>query len=109
MGARSFAGYGATFLAADAISAGRLGRRSVDLDRTAMDRADLRTFATSGLPFSADQGARTAVQFSTRFDSDRHGALSVLAVPWPPSVQVAVLALPLSPLESFDPDSASSL
>jgi len=79
MGARSFAGYGATFLAADAISADRLGRRSVDLDRTAMDRADLRTFASSGLPFSADQGARTAVQFSTRFDSDRHGALSVLA------------------------------
>lgn len=79
MGARSFAGHGATFLAADAISAGRLGRRSVDVDRTAMDRADLRTFASSGLPFSADQGARTAVQFSTRFDSDRHGALSVLA------------------------------
>ena len=79
MGARSFAGYGATFLAADAISADRLGRRAVDVDRTAMDQADLRIFASSGLPFSADQGARTAVQFSTRFDSDRHGALSVLA------------------------------
>jgi hypothetical protein len=79
MGARSFRGYGATFLAADAISAGRLGRHSVEVDRTIVDAADLRTFATSGLPFSADQGARTAVQFSTRFDSDRYGALSVLA------------------------------
>lgn len=79
MGARSFAGHGATFLAADAISAERLGNRLVDIDRPVAETADLRTFAASGLPFSADQGARTAVQFSTRVGSDRYGALSVLA------------------------------
>jgi len=79
MGARSFAGHGATFLAADAIRADRLGRPSIEIDASLTETADLRTFAASGLPFSADQGARTAVQFSTRFDSDRYGALSVLA------------------------------
>ena len=79
MGARSFEGYGRSFLAADAISAGRLGREQVRDARAFSANADLRTFAASGLPFSADQGARTAVQFSTRFDADRFGALSVLA------------------------------
>lgn len=79
MGARSFAGYGAHFLAADAISARRLGRERVRDARQFSQNADLRTFSASGLPFSADQGARTAVQFSTRYDADRYGALSVLA------------------------------
>ncbi len=79
MGARSFDGYGRSFLAADAISARRLGSEQVRDARAFAANADLRTFAASGLPFSADQGARTAVQFSTRFDADRHGALSVLA------------------------------
>lgn len=79
MGARSFEGYGRSFLAADAISAQRLGREQVRDARAFSSNADLRTFAASGLPFSADQGARTAVQFSTRYDADRYGALSVLA------------------------------
>lgn len=79
MGARSFEGYGRSFLAADAISARRLGREQVRDARAFSTNADLRTFAASGLPFSADQGARTAVQFSTRHDADRYGALSVLA------------------------------
>ncbi|MAK65329.1 MAG: hypothetical protein CMF75_11415 [Maricaulis sp.] len=79
MSARSFEGYGRSFLAADAISAQRLGREQVRDARAFSSNADLRTFAASGLPFSADQGARTAVQFSTRYDADRYGALSVLA------------------------------
>lgn len=79
MAARSFNGHGATFQAADAITAARLGRRAVRDAGDVSANANLRTFATSGLPFSADQGARTAVQFSTAGDADRHGALSVLA------------------------------
>lgn len=78
--ARSFAGYGAHFLAADAVVAERLGRRQTrDAGRLVGADADLRTFSTSGLPFSADQGSRTAVQISAQTDSDRYGALSVLA------------------------------
>ncbi|WP_203293270.1 hypothetical protein [Maricaulis parjimensis] len=79
MGARSFEGYGRNFIAADAISARRLGSEQVRDARQFSANADLRTFAASGLPFSADQGARTAVQFSTQYDADRYGALSVLA------------------------------
>jgi hypothetical protein len=79
MAARAFEGYGSTFLAADAITARRLGERQVRDARQLSENASLRTFAASGLPFSADQGARTAVQFSTRYDADRHGALSVMA------------------------------
>jgi hypothetical protein len=79
MAARSFVGYRQTFIAADAMTAARLGVRQIRDARTMHTDADLRTFADSGLPFSADQGSRTAVQFSTRFDADRHGALSVLA------------------------------
>jgi len=77
--ARSFAGYGRSFVAADAITAERLGRPQVRDARLLSRNADLRTFAASGLPFSADQGSRTAVQFTTRTRSDRFGALSVLA------------------------------
>ncbi len=77
--ARSFAGYGRSFVAADAITAGRLGRPQVRDARLLSRNADLRTFAASGLPFSADQGSRTAVQFTTRTRADRFGALSVLA------------------------------
>ena len=80
MSARAFAGHDTNFHAADAISAPRLGQREVrDARLQVGDDTDLRAFARSGLPFSADQGARTAVQFSTRYDSDRYGALSVLA------------------------------
>lgn len=80
LSARSFAGHGTTFLAADAITAARLGERQVrDARGQVQENADLRHFAASGLPFSADQGARTAVQFSTRGDADRYGALSVMA------------------------------
>jgi len=77
--ARSFAGYDTTFIASDAISAQRLGTRQArDADRLAQN-ADLRTFATSGLPFSADQGSRTAVQIIGTSEADRFGALSVLS------------------------------
>lgn len=79
MAARSFVGYQQSFIAADAMTASRLGTRQIRDARSVHTEADLRTFADSGLPFSADQGSRTAVQFSTRFDADRHGALSVLA------------------------------
>ncbi|WP_323762580.1 hypothetical protein [Maricaulis sp.] len=79
MAARSFVGYRRSFIAADAMTATRLGTRQIRDARSVHTEADLRTFADSGLPFSADQGSRTAVQFSTRFDADRHGALSVLA------------------------------
>lgn len=79
MAARSFVGYDRSFIAADAMTATRLGTRQIRDARSVHTEADLRTFADSGLPFSADQGSRTAVQFSTRFDADRHGALSVLA------------------------------
>ncbi|WP_297735410.1 cellulose biosynthesis cyclic di-GMP-binding regulatory protein BcsB [uncultured Maricaulis sp.] len=79
MAARSFDGYQRSFLASDAMTATRLGTRQVRDARTLHANADLRTFADTGLPFSADQGSRTAVQFSTRFDADRHGALSVMA------------------------------
>lgn len=77
--ARSFEGYGRSFVAADAITAQRLGRAQVRDARLLSGNADLRTFAASGLPFSADQGSRTAVQFTTRTQADRYGALSVLA------------------------------
>lgn len=77
--ARSFAGYGRSFVAADAITAQRLGRAQVRDAGLLSTNADLRTFAASGLPFSADQGSRTAVQFTTRTQADRYGALSVLA------------------------------
>ncbi|WP_417479683.1 hypothetical protein [Maricaulis maris] len=79
MAARSFVGYDRSFIAADAMTATRLGTRQIRDARSVHTEADLRTFADSGLPFSADQGSRTAVQFSTRLDADRHGALSVLA------------------------------
>lgn len=77
--ARSFAGYGSHFVASDAITAQRLGQPLVRDARLLGDSADLRTFAAAGLPFSADQGSRTAVQFTTRTQADRYGALSVLA------------------------------
>ena len=77
--ARSFEGYGPSFVAADAITAHRLGRAQVRDAHVLSGNADLRTFAASGLPFSADQGSRTAVQFTTRTRADRFGALSVLA------------------------------
>lgn len=77
--ARSFAGYEQNFLAADAIAAAHLGQRQVRDARELARDADLRTFANSGLPFSADQGARTAVQFAGGTEADRFGALSVLA------------------------------
>lgn len=77
--ARSFEGYGRSFVAADAITARRLGRALVRDARLLSGNADLRSFAASGLPFSADQGSRTAVQFTTRTRADRYGALSVLA------------------------------
>lgn len=77
--ARSFEGYGRSFVAADAITAQRLGRAQVRDARLLSGNADLRTFAASGLPFSADQGSRTAVQFTTHTQADRYGALSVLA------------------------------
>ncbi|WP_291844115.1 cellulose biosynthesis cyclic di-GMP-binding regulatory protein BcsB [Maricaulis sp.] len=79
MAARSFIGYRQSFLAADAMTAPRLGTHQIQDARSLHANADLRIFADSGLPFSADQGSRTAVQFSTRFDADRHGALSVLS------------------------------
>jgi len=77
--ARSFVGYDQTFLAADAVAAQRLGQRQTRDAGEMMATTDLRTFATSGLPFSADQGSRTAVQIAGRNDADRYGALSVLA------------------------------
>tara|TARA_R110002073_G_scaffold21465_3_gene75615 strand:- start:3267 stop:4946 length:1680 start_codon:yes stop_codon:yes gene_type:complete len=77
--ARSFEGYGRSFVAADAITAQRLGRAQIRDARRLSANADLRTLAASGLPFSADQGSRTAVQFTTRTRADRFGALSVLA------------------------------
>ncbi len=77
--ARSFGGYDQVFIASDAISADRLGQRQPRDARHLAQDADLQTFATSGLPFSADQGARTAIQLSGRHDADRYGALSVLA------------------------------
>lgn len=77
--ARSFDGYEQSFIASDAITADRLGQRQPRDARDLAVDADLQTFATSGLPFSADQGARTAVQLSGRHDADRYGALSVLA------------------------------
>ena len=78
--ARSFVGYDQTFLAADAVAAHRLGQRQTrDARNMVAGETDLRTFATSGLPFSADQGSRTAVQIAGRNDTDRYGALSVLA------------------------------
>lgn len=79
LAARSFEGYQSHFLAADAISASRLGMRQARDARNMAREADLRTFATSGLPFSADQGARTAVQIVGNGAEDRFGALSVLA------------------------------
>lgn len=79
LAARSFASYETSFIAADAISAERLGTRQArDAQRHAYN-ADLRTFATSGLPFSADQGSRTAVQLLSVNEYDRFGALSLLA------------------------------
>lgn len=77
--ARSFAGYERVFLASDAISAERLGQPQARDARYMAQNASLQTFATSGLPFSADQGSRTAVQLSGQHDADRYGALSVLA------------------------------
>jgi hypothetical protein len=80
LAARSFAGHDTTFVAADAIRAAQLGRRQIrDASGQVGTDTDLRHFAASGLPFSADQGARTAVQFSARSDADRYGALSVMA------------------------------
>lgn len=79
LAARSFEGYQSHFLAADAISASRLGVRQARDARNMARAADLRTFATSGLPFSADQGSRTAVQIVGNGAEDRFGALSVLA------------------------------
>jgi hypothetical protein len=77
--ARSLAGYERSFLASDALSARRLGQRLIRDSRQEIEDADLRTFASSGMPFSADQGSRTAVQFSTSTEADRFGALSVVA------------------------------
>jgi hypothetical protein len=78
--ARSFVGYDQSFVAADAVSAQHLGQAMPRGDRQmTAQTADLRTFSTSGLPFSADQGSRTAVQFTSQDPADRHGALSVLA------------------------------
>ncbi|MBO6797161.1 cellulose biosynthesis cyclic di-GMP-binding regulatory protein BcsB [Maricaulis sp.] len=79
LAARSFEGYQTHFLAADAISASRLGMRQARDARNMAREADLRTFATSGLPFAADQGSRTAVQIVGNGAEDRFGALSVLA------------------------------
>lgn len=79
LAARSFDGYDRQFLASDAISASRLGMRQARDARNMAREADLRTFATSGLPFSADQGSRTAVQIVGNGAEDRFGALSVLA------------------------------
>ncbi len=79
LAARSFEGYDANFIAADAISANRLGTRQARDAHRLAENADLRTFASSGLPFSADQGARTAVQLIGATESDRFGALSLLA------------------------------
>ena len=79
MAARAFSGYERNFLASDAISAQRLGQRQVRGTGDLMQEADLRSFATSGLPFSANQGSLTAVQIASQRDADRHGALSVLA------------------------------
>lgn len=78
--ARSLAGFDQSFAAADAVSAARLGQ-GMPRDARAMvgANADLRTFATSGLPFSADQGSRTAVILSGNSEEDRFGALSILA------------------------------
>tara|TARA_R110000868_G_scaffold11516_4_gene56326 strand:+ start:10973 stop:12634 length:1662 start_codon:yes stop_codon:yes gene_type:complete len=77
--ARSFEGYGRSFVASDAITARRLGQQQPQTSRILGSGTDLRTFAASGLPFSADQGSRTAVQFTTHTQADRYGALSVLA------------------------------
>ncbi len=79
LAARSFTGYERSFIAADAISAPRLGTRQARDSRYHTGNADLRTFATSGLPFSADQGSRTAVQLMGVNEGDRFGALSLLA------------------------------
>lgn len=79
LAARSFDGYDTSFIAADAISAPRLGTRQARDAQRLAHNADLRTFASSGLPFSADQGSRTAVQLIGASDADRFGALSVLA------------------------------
>jgi hypothetical protein len=77
--ARSLAGFEQSFLAADAIAAERLGQRLIRDSGQVVQHADLRTFATSGMPFSADQGSRTAVQFASLSEADRFGALSVMA------------------------------
>jgi hypothetical protein len=79
--ARSLRGVGRTFLAADAMEAERLGRPVLTRDTRGLvgEDADLRTFATSALPFSAGQGSRTAVQIAAGTEADRMGALSVLA------------------------------
>ena len=80
LAARSFAGFGDSFLASDAVQARRLGQPFArDARRQVGEDADLRTLATSGLPFSADQGARTAVLFAAARPEDRYGALSILA------------------------------
>lgn len=79
LAARSFDGYQSHFLAANAISARHLGMRQARGASNSARVTDLRTFATSGLPFSADQGSRTAVQIVGNGAEDRFGALSVLA------------------------------
>ena len=77
--ARSLRGVGSTFLATDAMEAQRLGQAVLTRDTRVAENADLRTFATSALPFSAGQGSRTAVQIAAGNEADRMGALSVLA------------------------------
>jgi len=79
LAARSFENQGASFIAADALSARHLGAPQARDARHLSQDADLRMFASSALPFSADQGARTAVQLVAGDDATRYGALSVLA------------------------------